>query len=77
MGSLQFKMYTSSSVLETVSVKDCSFAQKEFLMIVFGKNSLVEDYDQFFQYKLGTEVPYDTCMYPFMQRKSRRTIFFS
>ena len=60
-GSLQFKMYTSSSVLETVSVKDCSFAQKEFLMIVFGKNSLVEDYDQFFQYKLGTEVPYDTC----------------
>ena len=24
-------------------------------------NSLVEDYDQFFQYKLGTEVPYDTC----------------
>jgi len=30
-------------------------------MIVFGKNSLVEDYDQFFQYKLGTEVPYDTC----------------
>ena len=60
-GSLQFKMYTSSSVLETVSVKDCSFNQKEFLMIVFGKNSLVEDYDQFFQYKLGTEVPYDTC----------------
>lgn len=60
-GSLQFKMYTSSSVLETVSVKDCSFTQKEFLMIVFGKNSLVEDYDQFFQYKLGTEVPYDTC----------------
>lgn len=60
-GSLQFKIYTSSSVLETVSVKDCSFAQKEFLMIVFGKNSLVEDYDQFFQYKLGTEVPYDTC----------------
>lgn len=60
-GSLQFKMYTSSSVLETVSVKDCSFNKKEFLMIVFGKNSLVEDYDQFFQYKLGTEVPYDTC----------------
>ena len=30
-GSLQFKMYTSSSVLETVSVKDCSFAQKEFV----------------------------------------------
>lgn len=74
-GSLQFKMYTSSSTLETVSVKNCSFAQKEFLMIVFGKNSLVEDYDQFFQYKLGTEVSYDMCHVSLHARKKQESNF--
>lgn len=60
-GSLQFRTYTSTNMLEQVSVSDCFFDEKEFLMIVFGENSLVEDYDQCFQYKLDTGTIYDMC----------------
>lgn len=60
-GSLEFETYTSNSTRELVSVDGCSFKEKEFLMIVFGDNTLVEDYDQFFQSKLETSMKYDTC----------------
>ena len=60
-GSLQFETYTSNSTRELVSVYCCSFKEKEFLMIVFGDNTLVEDYDQFFQSKLERSMKYDTC----------------
>ena len=61
-GSVEFKTYTSSTNLETVSVSDCSFEKKEFLMIVFGDNDLVQEFDSNFQNKLQTEeTAYETC----------------
>lgn len=60
-GSLEFETYTSSTNLETVSISDCSFDQKEFLMIVFGENELVQDFDENFQSKLKKEENYDVC----------------
>lgn len=60
-GSLEFEMYTSNSTLETVSINNCSFDKKEFLMVVFGDNALVEGYDRFFQSKIDAEVKYDMC----------------
>lgn len=60
-GSVEFQTYTSSTNLETVSVSDCSFEKKEFLMIVFGDNDLVQEFDGNFQSKLKSGETYDVC----------------
>lgn len=60
-GNLEFKMYTSRNDLEAVTVKGCHLPQKEFLMIVFGDNRLVEEYDHVFQEKLDTGILFDMC----------------
>lgn len=60
-GSLQFRTYTSNHTLGNVSIENCSFNDKEFLMVVFGRNSLVEAYDSFFQSKIAPKVKYDMC----------------
>ena len=60
-GSLEFETYTSNSVLGEVSVKGCAFPDKELLLIAFGNDALVEEYDSFFQEKLGEDVAYDSC----------------
>ena len=60
-GSLQFRAYTSNSVKEDVSISDCYFSEKEFLMVVFGQNNLVEAFDTRFQSKIGDSLNYDKC----------------
>lgn len=60
-GNLDFVMYTTTTKLETVSITDCSFDQKEFLMLVFGDNALVENFDDFFKSKINPDLVYDMC----------------
>ena len=61
-GSLEFRMYTSRSTLEDISIGNCTFPGKEFLMIVFGNNRLVEEYDKTFQEKLrNNPIRFDMC----------------
>lgn len=60
-GSLQFRTYISNHTLGNVSIENCSFDDKEFLMVVFGRNSLIEAYDSFFQSKIASKVKYDMC----------------
>lgn len=59
-GAVEFSTYTSAQTLTYVSVSDCSF-EREFLMIAFGKNELVKNFDQSFQEKLGHSTTYDFC----------------
>lgn len=59
-GNVDFKAYTSNTTMEYVSVSGCCF-DREFLMIVFGGNNIVEEYDESFQKKLGEEISYDFC----------------
>ena len=59
-GSVDFLTYTSNTVQEYISVSGCSF-DREFLMIVFGDDSQVQEYDENFQMKLGDELTYDMC----------------
>lgn len=61
VGSIEFKTYISSSELRDISVRGCDFPDKELLLIAFGNDELVEEFDSFFQEKLGTEIFYDTC----------------
>lgn len=58
-GSLEFRTYTSSSIQEKVSISNCCFSDKEFLMIVFGENGMVEGFDKRFQSKLSDSINYD------------------
>ncbi len=60
-GNLEFRMYTSRNDLEAVTVKNCHLPQKEFLMIVFGDNRLVEEYDGIFKEKLDSRINFDMC----------------
>ena len=61
VGSIEFKTYISSSELRDISVRGCDFPDKELLLIAFGSDALVEEYDSFFQEKLGEDVAYDSC----------------
>ncbi len=60
-GSVEFETYTSNTAVEEVTVMDCGFTDREFLMIVFGDDRLVEEFDRDFQAKLDGTVAYDTC----------------
>ena len=59
-GNVDFKAYTSPTILENISVTDCSF-EREFLMVAFGDNARIESFDHSFQEKLGNSLKYDVC----------------
>lgn len=59
-GTVEFSTYTSAQALTYVSVSNCSF-EREFLMIVFGENNLVKNFDETFQEKLNHSMAYDFC----------------
>ena len=54
-GSVEFETYTSYTAVEEVTVMDCGFTDREFLMIVFGDDRLVEEFDRDFQAKLDRD----------------------
>ena len=60
IGSVDFKAYTSSDALEYISVSDCSF-EREFLMVVFGDEKKVRNFDTIFQNRSGDLPGYDMC----------------
>ena len=49
VGSIEFKTYISSSELRDISVRGCDFPDKELLLIAFGNDELVEEFDSFLE----------------------------
>ncbi len=73
-GKITFNAFTSTSVEEKITVNDCQFSSKEFLLIAFGRNDLVVKFDETFREKLDDAFVYESCHASLEEVKSAESL---